>query len=101
MKESIIGMLDKARDKLPQKIKDQADAKNKEFVPLTGACGIMFKTFLMEAFCGENEMDDMNLPSIWCMPCTSAANCCVSSKKYSKCGYRYGLPNFHDPRGPV
>ena len=62
---------------------------------LTGACGIMLKSYLMASFCGEDASDFL-LPHIWCMPCTSAANCGVSSKRCDKC-FRYGpCPNWHD-----
>ena len=55
---------------------------------LTGKLGIMGKSFLAEAFAGDDNDDD--LPTIFCMPCTEAAQCGVSSSKCNKC-FRYGL----------
>jgi len=55
---------------------------------LTGKLGIMGKSYLAEAFAGEDN--DSFLPTIWCMPCTEAAQCGVSSKKCNKC-FRYGF----------
>lgn len=72
-----------------------ADRLGKEFVPLTGGCGIMLKTYIMEALCGEGA-EESTLPTLWCVPCTSAANCGVSSLGCRTC-YRYGLPpNLYD-----
>ena len=48
-----------------------------DVIALTGDCGIMMKTFLMAAFCG-NVATMLNL---LCILCTSAANCGVSSKE--------------------
>ena len=93
--ESLLARLDKARAKLPKDIQQTAEKLRKEFVPLTGACGIMLKTYIMEAFCGEGH-EESTLPTLWCVPCTSAANCGVSSLGCTKC-YRYGLPpNLYD-----
>ncbi len=55
---------------------------------LTGKLGIMGKSFLAEAFAGEDNDD--TLPTIFCMPCTEAAQCGVSSNRCNKC-FRYGL----------
>ncbi len=65
---------------------------NGTFLALTGDCGLMLKSFLMASFCSESpsaaidngiDTSDMensfSLPHIWCMPCTSAANCGFSS----------------------
>ena len=94
--ESLLNRLEKARAKLPKDIQERADKLRKEFVPLTGNCGIMLKTYIMEAFCGETSDDDSTLPTLWCVPCTSAANCGVSSLGCTRC-YRYGLPpNLYD-----
>ena len=69
------------------------------FLALTGECGLMMKWFLMAAFCGEmNEEigNESSLPTIWCMPCTSAANCGVSSTNCTAC-FRVGPPpSFHE-----
>ena len=55
----------------------------------------MLKTYIMEAFCGE-ATEEYELPTLWCVPCTSAANCGVSSLGCRRC-YRYGLPpNLYD-----
>jgi len=78
------------------------EGKIKEFIPLTGECGIMMKSFLMAAFCGDYEVSgyddelDIELPTIAAMPCTSAAQCGISSKRCNKC-YRYRpCPNWED-----
>jgi hypothetical protein len=64
------------------------------FVSFTGDCGLMMKMMLMESFCGECDIGA--LPTIYCMPCTAAAHCGVSSKKCKQC-YRYGpCPNWYD-----
>ena len=90
--ETLIQRLEKKRDTLPKAI-----TAGKEFVSLVGEGGLMLKTFLAAAFCAEDDfVDEYDLPNVWCMPCTSAANCGVSSKKCRKC-YRYGLcPNWND-----
>lgn len=101
---SILSQLEKARDKLPDGIKhvhpidiDDEDATTqsaeqlKEFIPFTGDIELMMKSCLMDSFCGDNSGGDDNLPMIWCMPCTSAANCSVSRKRCNKC-YRHRLP---------
>ncbi len=55
----------------------------------------MLKSFLMASFCGEDAADT-KLPNIWCMACTSAANCGVSSKRCTAC-FRIGpLPSWHE-----
>ncbi len=78
------------------------------FLSITGDCGIMLKTYLMAAFAGEateetnstaptstGELPTM-LPNILCMPCTSAANCGISSKRCSFC-FRIGPPpSWHE-----
>ena len=106
---SILSQLEKARDKLPDGIKlvhpididdedttTQSSEQLKEFIPFTGDIGLMMKSYLMDCFCGDDSDGDDNLPMIWCMPCTSAANCGVSSKRCNKC-YRHGLPpNWKD-----
>ena len=56
-------------------------------IALTGNCGIMMKTFLMVGFCG----DVATMLNLLCMPCTSAANCSVSSKECFR-AFRYLLP---------
>ena len=56
--ESLLNRLEKARAKLPKDIQERADKLRKEFVPLTENCGIMLKTYIMEAFCGETSDDD-------------------------------------------
>ncbi len=54
---------------------------------------MMLKSFLMASFCADVHND--SLPKIWCMPCTSAANCCVSSKDCTSC-FRIGpSPSWH------
>ena len=121
----IMNSLVKACQRLPRAI---CRRTNKwRFIALTGACGVMLKSFIVESFCRNqpaNENDDCSsddddnasddnsdgsedgdepepsarthLPKIWCMPCTSAANCGVSSNMCTKC-YRLGPPpNFHD-----
>ncbi len=68
---------------------------NGVFLALTGDCGLMLKWFLMAGFCGvksdSNDDSNASLPNIWCMPCTSAANCGVSSDKCTSC-FRLGPP---------
>ena len=100
---SILSQLEKARDKLPDGIKhvhsvddEDTTTQMKEFIPFTGECGLMMKSYLMDSFCRDDSDRDDTLPMIWCMPCTSAANCGVSSKRCNKC-YRHGLPpNWND-----
>ena len=89
--------MERVRGMLPEEIIHAIDGALKEFVSLTGECGIILKAYLMECFCGENNSEDFHLPTFWCsMPCTWAANYGVSSKRCNKC-YRYGLcPNLHD-----
>ena len=55
------------------------DCQLKMFIFLTGACGLMLKAHEVEIFCGNESVVDEegNELSIWCMPCTSAANCGV------------------------
>ncbi len=67
---------------------------NGKFMSLTGDCGMMLKSFMMAAFCGD--VHDDNLPRIWCMPCTSAANCGVSSKKCTSCFCIGPPPSWHE-----
>ena len=55
---------------------------------LTGKLGITDKSFLAEAFAGEDN--GYTLPTIFCMPCTEAAQCGVSSNRCNKC-FRLGL----------
>jgi hypothetical protein len=73
-----------------------------EFISITGDCGIILKIYLMAAFTGETmekmnftttttNMQQMSLPNIWCIPCTYAANCGISSRKCSFC-FRIGPP---------
>ena len=62
--------------------------EGKVIFALTGKLGIMGKSFLAEAFAGEDNDD--TLPTIFCMPCTEAAQCGVSSNRCNKC-FRYGL----------
>ena len=100
--ETLIERLEKARDKLPSELIHTVSGSLKEFVALTAACGVVLKSYLMACFSGQSEdldgdgNDVAELPTIWCTPCTSAANCGVSSKRCNKC-YRYGpCPNLHD-----
>ena len=72
---------------------DDNNNRIREFMSFTGDCGLMLKMFLMHCFCGHPSA---NLPIIWCMPCTAAAHCGVSSKKCRQC-YRLGpCPNWYD-----
>lgn len=65
------------------------------FMPFTGDSGLMLKMYLMACFCANNGSDS-GLVKIWCMPCTAAAHCGVSSKQNKQC-YRYGpVPNWYD-----
>ena len=64
---AILNRLSTARSKVTM--------SNGQFLSLTGSCGTMLKSFLMASFCAD--VDDNRLPKIWCMPCTSAANCGV------------------------
>ena len=108
----IMDNLKKARTRLPADVQELT--KKWSFVALTGSCGVMLKSYLVGCFCrnqrdisdveddGDNNGDEstnariLRLPKIWCMPCTSAANCGVSSDLCNKC-YRLGPPpNFHD-----
>ena len=85
--KSILPRLEKAA----KNIKHDA-VKQKRFVSFTGDCGLMLKMYLMQCFCNPNN----DTISIWCMPCTSAANCGVSSKHCKQC-YRYGpVQNLYD-----
>ena len=86
---------------------------NGTFLSLTGDCGLMLKSFLMASFCGDTQTstdasDDTNtqtandtdiltsLPRIWCMPCTSASNCGISSINCTTC-FRVGPPpSWHE-----
>ncbi|KAL3765558.1 hypothetical protein ACHAWU_003099 [Discostella pseudostelligera] len=82
---------------------------NGSFISLTGDCGMMLKSYLMACFCGnfENDNDtitdnhptcnnESSLLPIWSMPCTSAANCGVSSKNCTSC-FRIGPPpSWHE-----
>ncbi len=56
------------------------------FAP-TEKVGIMGKSFLVEAFAGDDNNDTML--AIFCMACTKAAQYRVSSKQCNKC-WRYG-----------
>ena len=83
---AILNRLFNARTKVP--------INNGKFMALTGDCGMMLKSFLMASFCGD--VHDDNLPRIWCMACTSAANCGVSSKNCTSC-FRIGPPpSWHE-----
>ncbi|KAL7526440.1 hypothetical protein ACHAXR_003455 [Thalassiosira sp. AJA248-18] len=67
-----------------------------DVIALTGDCGIMMKSYLMAAFCGDsdgasNDDDDEDLPDIHVMPCTSAANCGVNNILLSH-ALRYSMP---------
>ena len=94
----ILRRLRKAFASLPQEIKDAVgDVK---FFAFTGSCGVMLKTYLMEAFCtvtnDSTQADGFKLPKILAMACTSAANCGVSSRSCDSC-YRVGPPpNLYD-----
>ncbi|KAL3759766.1 hypothetical protein ACHAWU_007510 [Discostella pseudostelligera] len=106
----ILRRLRKAFASLPQNIKDTiGDIK---FFAFTGSCGVMLKTYLMEAFCSSNvdrgdvdgttfinattQADGFKLPKILAMACTSAANCGVSSSSCDSC-FRVGPPpNLYD-----
>lgn len=78
---------------------------NGSFLSLTGDCGIMLKSYLMACFCGDGRLNgddsvgednDSSTIPIWCMPCTSAANCGVSSKNCTTC-FRIGPPpSWHE-----
>ncbi len=87
---------------------------NGKFLSLTGECGMMLKSFLMASFCGDDSSpndttneplhyddtaagkNDIALPRIWCTPCTSAANCGVSSVNCTTC-FRLGPPpSWHE-----
>lgn len=84
---SLLSRLESAHNKLPPEVKDCIGKFS--LVAFTGKCGVMMKSYLMDAFSGESE--DKSLPNIVCMPCTSAANCGVSSKLCTRC-YRIGPP---------
>ncbi len=97
---SILNRLFAARRKVP--------SINGTFFSLTGECGMMLKSYLMASFCNESEdsqgiestnhdaQPSITLPTIVCMPCTSAANCGVSSKNCTNC-FRIGLPpSWHE-----
>eukprot|EP00956_Cyclotella_meneghiniana_P020359 scaffold35768_cov46-Cyclotella_meneghiniana.AAC.2 len=87
----ILDRLEKVVASLPDAIKGEI---TKYCIPFTGDSGLMLKMFLMECFCGE--YDDDSLINIWCMACTAAAHCGVSSKRCTQC-YRYGpVPNWYD-----
>ena len=98
--EKITILLFAARRKVP--------SINGTFFSLTGECGMMLKSYLMASFCNESEdsqgiestnhdaQPSITLPTIVCMPCTSAANCGVSSKNCTNC-FRIGLPpSWHE-----
>eukprot|EP00956_Cyclotella_meneghiniana_P011109 scaffold15544_cov108-Cyclotella_meneghiniana.AAC.1 len=88
----IIDRLEKAASKLPDSVKGEV---TRLFMPFTGDSGLMLKMFLMACFCAEDSSNRL-LVDIWCMPCTAAAHCGVSSKRNKQC-YRYGpVPNMHD-----
>jgi superfamily II DNA helicase RecQ len=81
-------------EKMSKQLSSTSFDRNSTFVSFTGDCGLMMKMMLMESFCGECDTDA--LPTIYCMPCTAAAHCGVSSKKCKQC-YRYGpCPNWYD-----
>ena len=87
---AILNRLQSVRTKIP--------FDNGRFMPLTGDCGLMLKAYLMACFCGHTaDLADPNaLPNIWCMPCTSAANCGVSSTRCTTC-FRIGPPpSWHE-----
>ena len=81
--ESILWQLEARRDKLPKALTHTEEGELREFLALTGACGIMLKSYLMAAFCGELLLP--GLRRIWSMPCKSAAECGLSSKRCTKC----------------
>ena len=92
--ESLLLRLEARRDKLPKELSHTIDGELKEILALTGECGIMLKSYLMAVFCGEDIVE--GLRRVWSMPCTSAAECGLSSKRCSKC-YRCGsCPNWHN-----
>ena len=94
--ETLLNKLEAACKTMPASIRETLDGTAKEFLALTGECGVMLKSYLMAAYCGEEGIIDFDFPFVWCMPCTSAANCGVSSKRCTKC-YRYGpCPNWQD-----
>jgi superfamily II DNA helicase RecQ len=73
------------------------------FLALTGDCGLMLKWYLMAAFCrgtSDANEDNATLPTIWCMPCTSAANCGVSSTNCTAC-FRIGRTVLMPPTSSV
>ena len=91
---SILNRLLSAQQKLPLATGD--------ILPLTGECGVMLKSYLMACFCGETmdatptNVQPTILRKILCMPCTSAANCGVSSNNCSAC-FRIGPPpSWHE-----
>ncbi len=82
---------------------------NGRFLSLTGECGVMLKSFLMASFCGDETVfsDNNNaipssegntsvLPRIWCMPCTSAAICGISSLNCTTCFCLGPPPSWHE-----
>ena len=92
--ELLLLRLEARRDKLPKEITRTMEGELKEFLALTGKCGIIFKSYLMTAFCGEEVV--AGLRRVWSMPCSSAAEYGLSSKRYTKC-YRCGsCPNSHN-----
>ena len=95
--ETLMSMLESRREKLPIKVIHTTKGELKVFVALTGECGLMMKSYLMAAFCGDDILDAVfELPTVWAMPVTSAAQCGLSSRKCKRC-YRYGpCPNWHD-----
>jgi len=97
--DSLLNRLEKKLSEMDSNLTTTDDGKEKEFIPLTCDCGIMLKSYLMAAFCDDGNDDDnraKTLPSILTMPCTSAAQCGISSQRCNKC-YRYGpCPNWHD-----
>ena len=84
---SLLSRLRSQHNNLPPDVKKSIGKHS--LVAFTGKCGVMMKSYLMDAFSGESE--DESLPNIVCMPCTSAANCGVSSKLCTRC-YRIGPP---------
>eukprot|EP00804_Cyclotella_cryptica_P005546 CCRYP_003053-RA/>CCRYP_003053-RA protein AED:0.68 eAED:0.43 QI:0/0/0/0.5/1/1/2/0/593 len=88
----IIDRLEKAAAKLPRSVRGEVP---RLFMPFTGDSGLVLKMFLMACFCAEDSTNPL-LVDIWCMPCTAAAHCGVSSKRNKQC-YRYGpVPSMHD-----
>eukprot|EP00956_Cyclotella_meneghiniana_P020780 scaffold37108_cov23-Cyclotella_meneghiniana.AAC.3 len=88
----ILDRLEKAAAKLPDSVRGLIP---RCFMPFTGDSGLMLKMYLMACFCANNGSDS-GLVKIWCMPCTAAAHCGVSSKQNKQC-YRYGpVPNWYD-----